>query len=75
MTGWKIRINQNICVGSGTCTAIAPDYFTLNDEDRSSAPSGIVPALPELIEAAEFCPTRAIEVVDAETGESQIDQG
>lgn len=75
MTGWKIRINQDICVGSGTCTSIAPEYFTLNDEDRSSARPGVVPALPELIEAAEFCPTGAIEVVDAETGKSQIDQG
>lgn len=72
MTGWRIVIDQNICVGSGTCMATAPEYFAFDDEDRACAPSGTVPQLPQILEAAELCPTSAIDVVDAETGESQI---
>jgi ferredoxin len=72
MARWRIRIDQDICVGSGTCTSIAPDFFTLNEEDRSCAPSTPVPPDPRLIDAAELCPTGAIELVDDETGESQI---
>ncbi|MEV5539736.1 ferredoxin [Saccharopolyspora shandongensis] len=73
MSQWRIRIDQSICVGSGTCTSIAPDLFQLDEDDRSCPPAGALPAQPRLIEAAELCPTGAIDVVDAETGESQID--
>lgn len=73
MTRWRIVIDRNICVGSSNCIATAPEYFAFDEEDRACTPPGTVPPLPEIIEAAEFCPTSAIDVVDAETGESQLD--
>lgn len=69
MSQWRVTIDQDVCVGSGTCTAVAPGFFALDDEDRSCPVSDAVPALPMLLEAAALCPTRAIQVVDTETGE------
>jgi len=73
VTRWRITVDQDRCVGSATCTSIAPDFFTLDGEDRSSPAEEVVAARDRLAEAAELCPTSAIAVVDADTGLSQVD--
>ncbi len=72
-----IRIKTDECISAANCTGVAPKFFKIGDEpyvellDRSGAVAGTVCILdvsPEeleaLHEAAEACPTRAIEVVE-----------
>lgn len=74
MTRWRISIDQDICVGSGTCTSLLPDFFALDEEDRSHPRADTADPRPGLLQAANYCPTGAIHVIDAETGESQVDR-
>ena len=73
MTRWRITVDQDRCVGSATCTSIAPDFFSLDGEDRSCPAAAEVAPQDRLADAAELCPTSAIAVVDADTGLSQVD--
>lgn len=58
----ELNINEN-CIGCGACTAIAPDYFELNDEGYACAKVDEVEENNEdVLEAAEGCPTDAIEL-------------
>lgn len=65
----RIAVDHDLCVGNGQCVLLAPDVFRHNDDRQSEVvdPAGA----PEeaILTAAEYCPTGAIEVVDAETGE------
>lgn len=63
----KITVDQDACCGAGQCVLIAPDVFDQREED------GIVELLePEpgadlhadVHEAAQVCPTAAINVHD-----------
>ena len=31
----KIKINQEECIGCGSCSAVCPDVFDLNDENKA----------------------------------------
>ena len=59
------QIDEAACAAHGDCVAVAPGVFELEDV---AVVIGEGP--PELIlEAARACPSAAISVVDAETGE------
>lgn len=62
----KIIVNEN-CIGCGACTAIAPEYFELNDDGYAKSKVEKVEEkdLNDVEEAAEGCPTSAIEVKEA----------
>jgi len=59
----KVKVDQNLCIGCGTCVSLCPKSFTLNKKTHKSEP--IEPAGdPEakIKEAAESCPVSAISV-------------
>ena len=69
MTRWKVCVDKRVCISSAMCVAIAPGRFVL-DERRRSGPveAGIDP--DELVrDAAASCPSEAISLVDADTGQ------
>lgn len=52
----KIIIDPERCTGTGMCTSVAPELFTLNDEGRAEAIlPDVPPALEESLEAAVVC--------------------
>jgi ferredoxin len=61
----KAHIDAGACVAHGDCVAVAPQAFRLDDVAVAigDAPDDV------LIEAARACPSAAIVLVDAETGE------
>jgi ferredoxin len=68
VTGWRITVDGDRCMGSGVCAGVAPGYFQVD--------AGTARPLAELVDpddavrdAAESCPTEAITVRDAATGE------
>ena len=72
MTSWRISVDQDVCVGSATCVSTMPGFFVLDDEDRAQTSADSAPPHPDLLRAAGRCPTGAIRVMDADTGERQV---
>lgn len=59
----KVAVDQDTCIGCGSCVSICPDVFQLNDEGFSN-----VIAQPDesneasAREAADSCPVDAISI-------------
>lgn len=71
-----IRIDEDICLSNGVCTAIAPKVFQFKKQESPTifAPLPFVVDATgadndTIIQAAQMCPTGAIIIEDAETGE------
>lgn len=62
----KVKVIKDKCIGCGSCTAIAPDYFDFGDDGFAECIKEITTKDDELIvkEAMESCPTEAIEKTD-----------
>ncbi|MBW4720856.1 ferredoxin [Saccharothrix obliqua] len=61
MGKWSLEVDGGTCIGSGMCTAIAPEHFRLEGDtsvpiDPSVDPDDLV------VDAAESCPVEAILV-------------
>lgn len=63
-----VRVDKGRCCGAGHCVLIAPQVFEQDDRDgtvillRDSPPLDL---LGPVREAADVCPTKAIEVTEA----------
>ena len=64
----KVKVNKDACIGCGACASICPDVFELNDEGLSEAKVEEVKdeLQDEVRDAADSCPTGAIEVNEGE---------
>jgi ferredoxin len=67
--GLRVTVDHDLCVGNGQCVFIAPEVFRHNDERQSEAVAPDAAPVERVVQAATYCPTGAIEVADAETGE------
>lgn len=56
----KIEVNKDLCIGCGSCVAMAPDTFEFSDDGFAEAIDQEV--TEEVRDAAEACPTSAIEI-------------
>lgn len=56
------KINQNACIGCGTCVSLCGDVFELSDDNKSRVINGVdYPKHEDCIkEAIEVCPVQAI---------------
>ncbi|WP_431044236.1 ferredoxin [Streptomyces sp. P1-3] len=66
-----VHVDRGRCVGSGQCALTAPDHMELDEDGRARPrrPTAGADARTRLTEAAELCPTEAITVRLARTGE------
>lgn len=68
---YKIAVDRNLCIGAASCVALAMKTFALDSENKAVILEGEGDP-PEMIKlAAESCPTKAIILEDAETGEQE----
>jgi len=68
---YTIKVDRNLCIGAASCVALAMKTFGLDDENKAIVldENGDVPEAIRL--AAESCPTKAIILVDDETGQQE----
>jgi ferredoxin len=62
----RVGVDRDRCVGSGTCEALAPEVFEV-DDDGVLAVLRSEPAedeLPDVRDAVQACPTRALALAD-----------
>jgi len=69
MSRWKVSVDKNVCIGSAICVAIAPDRFVLDERQRSGPVEAEVDPDEVARDAAASCPSEAISLVDADTGQ------
>jgi len=62
----KIKLLRDKCITAGTCVAIAPDTFKLDDEGKVELINPDGDDEQTIIDAAKSCPTQAIEIYDDE---------
>mgnify|MGYP001571747468 FL=1 len=68
---WKITVDRDLCIGAASCVALAMKTFALDSENKAIVLEGEGDP-PELVKlAAESCPTKAIILENAETGEQE----
>jgi ferredoxin len=58
----KATVDEDLCRGHGSCCAVCPDVFALNDDGYATVQVTVVPAHLEADArlAANRCPERAI---------------
>ncbi len=64
---WLVTVDPRRCLGSGSCTGVAPAYFAM-DGAVARPKSELVQQDEQLLDAAELCPGEAITVRDAVSG-------
>lgn len=64
---YQVKVVRSLCIGAASCVAVSPSTFELDGEKKaviqnsSDSPENI-------LMAAQSCPTKAIIVIDTETG-------
>jgi len=66
---YKVEVIRDKCISAGSCEAIAPKIFELDEEGIAIVVSQDGNSDEEKLLAAQSCPTNAIIVTDTETGE------
>jgi ferredoxin len=69
MTRWKVSVDKDTCIGSAMCVAIAPGRFILDKQGRSGPVEAETDQDEAVRDAAASCPSEAISLVEADTGE------
>lgn len=60
----KITLFRDKCISAGTCVAIAPDVFQLDEEGKVMLKNPTGADEETIIDAAKSCPVQAIEIHD-----------
>jgi ferredoxin len=64
----SVRVDRELCIGSGECVRLLPGAFRIDESIGVSVPLDGAGAtdLTRLLRARRTCPTRAIELTDAD---------
>lgn len=66
---YTVAVIREKCISAGSCEAIAPGVFKLDEEGIATVISQDGNTDDEKLLAAQSCPTNAIVVTDTQTGE------
>ena len=67
---YKVQVVRDLCIGAASCLAFAPATFVLDDEKKAVIQEGSTDTDENVLLAAQSCPTKAIILLDKETGET-----
>jgi len=65
----KIVVDRSKCIAASNCVGMAPRVFALDGSKKAIVISPTAADDATIIEAAESCPTEAIELFDEATGQ------
>ena len=65
----KIVVHRGKCIAAANCIGMAPRVFMLDGMKKAIVIDAKGADRQTIVEAAQLCPTEAIELVDEETGE------
>lgn len=83
---YKVKITRDLCIGAGSCEAIAPKTFKLDDEGKSviikkdgttandAHYKDIDDTDENIMNAAKSCPTNAIAIIEVDEEGNEIRQ-
>ena len=60
----QIRILRHECCGSGDCVMLCPAVFALDERSKCTVIDAEADVAEKLLEAAEACPSQAIQLLD-----------
>jgi ferredoxin len=66
---YEVKVVRKDCIGAATCVAVAPNVFKLDGENIAVFTDNPEDTPENIVASAQGCPTKAILVKDAETGE------
>lgn len=61
-----VKIDRDLCIGSGTCARLAPGAFELDAEELAMVMDPAAVDVDKLRLAANACPTGAITLVEGD---------
>jgi ferredoxin len=67
--GLDITVDHSVCMGNGQCVFLAPEVFRHNENLQSEIIDPAGAPEEQVLKAARACPTGAITIANAETGE------
>lgn len=66
---YKVKVVRDLCIGAASCVAFSPSTFELDEEKKAVVQESSQETAENIMLAAQSCPTKAIVVVDTESGE------
>ncbi len=57
-------VDQDTCIGCGSCEAVCPDVFVMDDNDKARVKKDAKQDCACAKDAFEICPVNAIKLVD-----------
>ena len=72
---YKVEVVREKCISAGSCEAVAPGVFALDEEGIATVINQDGGTDDEKLLAAQSCPTNAIVVTDTSTGEQVWPRG
>ena len=66
---YKVKVVRDLCIGAASCVAVSPDTFVLDDQKKAVVQESSKDTEDNILMAAQSCPTAAIIITNAETGE------
>lgn len=66
---YKIKVLRSVCIGAASCVAVSPNVFELDSQNKAVVKTGANDVPENILMAAQSCPTKAIVIIDTETGQ------
>jgi ferredoxin len=58
----NIHIDEDLCIGCGSCPAVAPETFEMGDDDKAHVLPEVTDDDDTVVAARDCCPTQAISL-------------
>lgn len=71
MLKYKITIKRDLCIGAGSCLAIAAATFNLDSENKAVVLDEGGDNMESILLAAQSCPTKSIILEDIVSGKQE----
>lgn len=66
---YKVKVIRSACISAGSCIAVSPATFEFDSENKATIIEKSTDTEENILLAAQSCPTKAIVITNAQTGE------